>query len=74
MPFADEYVISIHHPLPLHPKVPRPWVLDTYSTVLTLIYDVIDIHMRINQDPVSYQESEMNPKLQISLVHSQLGR
>ena len=37
MPFADEYVvISAHPPLLLHSKVPRPWVLDTYSTVYTI--------------------------------------
>ena len=34
MPFADEYVVSAHPPLPLHSKVPRPWALDTYSTVV----------------------------------------
>ena len=34
MPFADEYVVSAHPPLPLHSKVPRPWALDTYSTVI----------------------------------------
>ena len=34
MPFADGYVVSTHPPLPLHSKVPRPWALDTYSTVL----------------------------------------
>ena len=33
MPFADEYVISAHPPLPLHSKVPRPWALDAYSMV-----------------------------------------
>ena len=45
MPFADEYVLSAHFPLPPHPKVPHPWALDTYSTVLTLSYDAIDINM-----------------------------
>ncbi len=34
MPFADEYVVSAHPSLPLHSKVPRPWALDTYSTVI----------------------------------------
>ena len=33
MPFADEYIVSAHPPLPLHSKVPRPWALDTYTTV-----------------------------------------
>ena len=33
MLFADEYVVSAHPPLPLHSKVPRPWALDTHSTV-----------------------------------------
>ena len=33
MPFADEYVAAAHPPLPLQSKVPRPWALDTYSTV-----------------------------------------
>ena len=36
MPFADEYVVSAHSPLPLHSKVPRPWALDRYSTVVGL--------------------------------------
>ena len=33
MPFADGYVVNAHPPLPLYSKVPRPWALDTYSTV-----------------------------------------
>ena len=33
MPFVHEYVVSAHPPLSLHSKVPRPWALDTYSTV-----------------------------------------
>ena len=33
MPFANEYVVSAHPPLPLHPMVPRPWALATYSTL-----------------------------------------
>ena len=37
MPFADEYVLNAHPPLPLHPKVPRPWALDTYSTVILAV-------------------------------------
>ena len=36
MPFADKYIVSAHPPLPLHSKVPRPWALDTYSTVQVL--------------------------------------
>ena len=36
MPFVDGYVVSAHPPLPLHSKVPRPWALDTYSTVYLL--------------------------------------
>ena len=36
MPFADEYVVSAHPPLPQHPKVPRPWVLNMYSMVTTM--------------------------------------
>ena len=35
MPYAPHYAFSAHPPLPLHPKVPRPWALDTYSTVAT---------------------------------------
>ena len=38
MPFADIYVVSAHPPLPLHSKVPRPWALDTYSTVIVFLY------------------------------------
>ena len=37
MPFLDEYVLSTHPPLPLHPKVPCQWALDTYSTIITKI-------------------------------------
>ena len=51
MPFADEYVLSAHFPRPPHPKVPHPWALDTYSTVLTLSYDVIDINMSLPPHP-----------------------
>ena len=34
MPFTPHYAFSTHPPLPLHPKVPRPWVLDMYMYVL----------------------------------------
>ena len=74
MPFADEYVLSVHLPLPLHPKVPSLRALDTHSMVLALYYDVIYINTCTYQDQVSYQESEINPKLYTSRVHSQLGR
>ena len=40
MLFADEYVLSAHPPLPLHPKVPRPWALDTYSMLYVLVRDM----------------------------------
>ena len=33
MPYAPHYAFSTHPPLPLHPKVPCPWALDTYSMV-----------------------------------------
>ena len=62
MPFADEYVISIYPPLPLHPKVPRLWTLDMHSTVLALSYNIIYINTCTYKDQVSYQASEMNPK------------
>ena len=59
--------------LSLHPKVPHPWALDTYSTVLTLSYDVIDLNMGTYQDHMSYQESEMIAKFEMAQVHSELG-
>ena len=46
MPFADEYVVSAHPPLPLHSKVPRPWALDTYSTVYTELFKTEVKHAR----------------------------
>ena len=42
MPFADEYVVSAHPPLPLH-SVPRPWAPDTYSTVYMHLYTVLHV-------------------------------
>ena len=46
MPFADGYVVSAHPPLPLHSKVPRPWALDTYSTVVAWLFDsVMNTHI-----------------------------
>ena len=39
MPYAPHYAFSAHPPLPLHPKVPRPWALDTYYTVI--VHDVV---------------------------------
>ena len=45
MPFAPHYAVySAHPPLPLHPKVPRPWALDTYSTVSLLILTYAHAH------------------------------
>ena len=39
MPFAAHYAFSAHD-LQLHPKVPHPWALDTYSTVLLLVITI----------------------------------
>ena len=65
MPFADGYVVSAHPPLPLHSKVPRPWALDAYSTVCTLLrfyaqctqeqYTMIVLYMVTMHEPYSME-------------------
>ena len=41
---VDEYVISTHHPyLSLHPKAPRPWAFDTYSTVSAQLFPSVNV-------------------------------
>ncbi len=57
MPFADEYVVSAHPPLPLHSEVPRPWALDTYSTGKfshVFVFYVISVAVLVGSKP--YQE------------------
>ena len=51
MPFALHYAFSVQPPLQLHPKVPRPWALDMYSTVSNMQLQeggwYFDIHVHI---------------------------
>ena len=54
MPFVDEYVLSAHPPLPLHPKVPRSWTLDTYSTVTQVFKTHAELCLNYEQSVILY--------------------
>ena len=69
MVFANKYVFSAHPPLPLHPMVPRPLVLDMYSMVAPHLGSIAYIGtLRVNV--LTTLGGENSPKVTRGRVYS----